>query len=274
MIMQDILSYEFMRNAVIAGIMASIVCGVVGPFVVTKRMVFISGGLSHAAFGGLGIAYWLGIKPLYGAIAFVVFNALILAEMEDDRTYRNDLIIGILWAVGVAVGVIFIYMTPGYAPDLMSFLFGNVLIVSHADLINTAVLVSIVTISVFLFFRGFVLIAFDEDYARAKQLPVKALNRGLIILTAVSIVTLIQVVGIILVIALLTIPVAIANEVSMNFKKIMFLSALLGIFICIVGLFLSYFSELPSGASIVLVGGASLGLVKSIKKLFITIRKV
>lgn len=274
MIMQDILSYEFMRNAIIACIMASIVCGVVGPFVVTKRMVFISGGLSHAAFGGLGIAYWLGIKPLYGAIAFVVFNALILAEMEDDRTYRNDLIIGILWAVGVAVGVIFIYMTPGYAPDLMSFLFGNVLIVSHADLINTAVLVSIVTISVFLFFRGFVLIAFDEDYARAKQLPVKALNRGLIILTAVSIVTLIQVVGIILVIALLTIPVAIANEVSMNFKKIMFLSALLGIFICIVGLFLSYFSELPSGASIVLVGGASLGLVKSIKKLFITIRKV
>jgi zinc transport system permease protein len=272
--MQDVLSYEFMRNAIIASIMASIVCGAVGPFIVTRRMVFVSGGLSHAAFGGLGIAYWLGIKPLYGAVAFVLFNALIIAEMENDRTYRNDIIIGILWAIGVAVGVIFIYMTPGYAPDLMSFLFGNVLIVSHADLVNTSVLVLIVIISVFVFFRGFVLIAFDEDYARAKQLPVKALNRGLIVLVAVSIVTLIQVVGIILVIALMTIPVAIANEVSMNFKRIMLLSALLGIFVCIIGLFLSYFFELPSGASIVIVGGIILGLVKSIKKLFVTFQNV
>jgi zinc transport system permease protein len=267
--MQDILSYEFMRNAIIAGIMASIVCGLVGPFIVTKRMVFISGGLSHAAFGGLGIAYWLGIKPLYGAVAFVLLNALIIAEMGNDRLHRNDLIIGILWAIGVALGIIFIYLTPGYAPDLMSFLFGNVLIVSSPDLINTSVLVLIVTIAVFIFFRGFVLIAFDEDYARAKQLPVKALNRGLLVLVAISIVTLIQVVGIILVLALLTIPVAIASEVSMNFKGIMFLSVLLGILICVVGLFLSYYSELPSGALIVLVGGVMLSLTKLIKGLFI-----
>jgi len=265
--MLNILSYEFMQNAILAGIMASIVCGLIGPFIVSKKMVFISGGLSHTAFGGLGIAYWSGINPLYGATAFVLLAAVLLGFLNEDRTDKNDLFIGVLWATGVAIGIVFIHITPGYAPDLTTFLFGNILTVPRSDILVSFILVMIVTLSVLIFFKGFVAIALDEEYAKARKLPVRALNIGLMLLTALSIVIMIQVVGIILVIALLTIPVAIANELSANFKQIMVISVLLGILICLAGLFVSYFIEFPSGASIVLVGGVLLGIVKGIKRL-------
>jgi zinc transport system permease protein len=265
--MTGILSYEFMQNAILAGILASIVCGVIGPFIVTRRMVFISGGLSHAAFGGLGIAYWMGIRPLYGALAFVLAAAVLIGRFEEKRLSRNDLFIGILWAVGMAIGIVFINITPGYAPDLMTFLFGNILTVPRTDMIIMFALVLIVCGAVTLFYNGFVTIALDEEYARARRLPVAALKMGLMILTALTIVTLIHVVGILLVIALLTIPVAVASELSRNFRRIMLLSAICGILICLSGLATSYFIELPSGASIILIGGILLALVKGIKRL-------
>ena len=264
--MSEILSYEFMQNAILVGIMASIVCGVIGPFIVTRRMVFISGGLSHTAFGGLGIAYWLGIRPLFGAMAIVLAAAVLIGRQEEKSLNRNDLFIGILWAVGVAIGIFFIHMTPGYAPDLMSFLFGNILTVPRADVLITLLLTLIVTGAVFVYYNGFVAIALDEEYARARRLPVAALKMGLMILTALSIVMLIQVVGILLVIALLTIPVAIASELVQNFRRIMLLSIFCGIFICLSGLMASYFIEFPSGASIILIGGALLGVVKGVKR--------
>ncbi|MDO8785405.1 MAG: metal ABC transporter permease [Syntrophales bacterium] len=260
----NILSYEFMQNAVLIAIMASVICGFIGPFIVAKRMVFISGGLSHTALGGLGIAYWLGVKPLYGATVFVLLAAGVIGNMEEKI---SDLFIGILWAVGVAIGIIFIHLTPGYTPDLMAFLFGNILMAPRTDVIITLILMFIVTLPVLIFYKGFVSVALDEEYARARQLPVKALNMGLISLVALSIVTLIQAVGIILVIALLTIPVAIAGEISINFKRIILLSIVFGIVICLSGLFLSYFLELPSGASIILIGGILLILIKGAKKL-------
>lgn len=265
--MNGILSYEFMRNAIMVGIMASIICGVIGPFIVARRMVFISGGLSHTAFGGLGIAYWLGIHPLFGAAAFVLISAVLIARMKEKKLHRNDLFIGILWAVGVAIGIIFIHMTPGYAPDLMTFLFGNILTVPRMDVLITLFLVLFVTAAVLIFYRGFVAIALDEEYAQAKRLPVASLKMGLMVLIAISIVTLIQVVGILLVIALLTIPVAVASELSGNFRRIMLLSVLCGIVTCLAGLLISYFIEFPSGASIILIGGALLGLVKGVKRI-------
>lgn len=265
--MSGILSYEFMQNAIMIGIMASIVCGVIGPFVVARRMVFISGGLSHTAFGGLGIAYWLGIHPLFGATAFVLASAVLIARMEEKKLKQNDLFIGILWAVGVAIGIIFIHLTPGYAPDLMTFLFGNILTVPRTDVLITLLLVLIVTVAVLAFYRGFVAIALDEEYAKARRLPVASLKMGLMILIAISIVILIQVVGILLVIALLTIPVAVASELSGNFHRIMFLSVLCGIVTCLAGLLISYFIAFPSGASIILIGGALLGLVKGVKRI-------
>lgn len=266
--MSAILSYEFMQNAILAGILASVICGVIGPFIVARRMVFISGGLSHTAFGGLGIAYWLGIHPLFGATAFVLASAVLIARVEEKKLNQNDLFIGIVWAVGVAIGIIFIHMTPGYAPDLMAFLFGNILTVPRLDVLITLALVLIVTAAVLTFYRGFVAIALDAEYAQARRLPVASLKMGLMLLTALSIVTLIQVVGILLVIALLTIPVAVASELSGHFRRIMFLSILCGTVICLTGLLVSYFIELPSGASIILIGGALLGLVKGLKRIF------
>lgn len=266
--MSEVLSYGFIQHAILVGIMASVVCGVIGPFIVARRMVFISGGLSHTAFGGLGIAYWLGIHPLFGATAFVLAAAVLIARINEKNLNQNDLAIGILWAVGVAIGIIFIHLTPGYAPDLMTFLFGNILTVSPGDLLVTLMLVLTVTAAVVVLYRGFVAVALDEEYAKTRRLPVASLKMGLMVLTALSIVTLIQVVGILLVIALLTIPVATASELTRDFRRIMLLSILCGITTCLAGLLVSYIAELPSGAAIILCGGVQLGLVRIGNRLF------
>lgn len=263
--MPGILTYDFIQNAIMAGLLASIVCGLIGPFIVARQMVFVSGGLSHAAFGGLGIAYFMGVNPIYGATAFVLLAAAGLG-ISEGKTQKSDLLIGILWAVGMAIGIIFIHLTPGYAPNLITFLFGNILTVPRSDIFIMSMLVLLVTVSFLIFYKGLVSIAFDEEYAKARKLPVRYLNIGLLLLTGLSIIILIQVVGIILVIALLTIPVAIAEELSMKFERIMIISILLGILICWAGLFLSYFMEFPSGASIILVGAILLGLVKITKR--------
>ena len=261
----DFLGYDFMQNALLAGLFASIVCGIIGPFIVAKRMVFISDGLCHTAFGGLGIAYWLGINPLYGAFVFALSASIIIGAVEEKRLYRNDLLIGIIWAIGMAVGIAFIYITPGFAPDLMTFLFGNILTVSRTSIYIFFILVIIVATAVFIFFQGFVSITLDEAYAISRRLPVRSLNIGLMILVALSIVMLIQIVGIILVIALLTIPVAIGNELSDHFKKIILISIISGMVICLGGLIISYNIEFPSGPAIILIGGGLLGGVKAFK---------
>ncbi len=258
----DFLNYDFMQNALLAGLFASIVCGIIGPFIVAKRMVFISDGLSHTAFGGLGIAYWLGVNPLYGAVVFAVAASVVIGAFEEKRFYRNDLLIGIIWALGMAVGIAFIYVTPGFAPDLMMFLFGNILTVARLSIYIFSILVVVVALSVLVFYRGFVSITLDEEFALTRGIPVRALNIGLMVLVALSIVMLIQVVGIILVIALLTIPVAIGSELSTHFRKIIFISITAGVLICFGGLIVSYNAEFPSGPSIILIGGALLGLTK------------
>ena len=269
----EILKYEFVQNALLASLLASIVCGLIGPFIVTKRLASISGGLSHTAFAGLGMAYWLGINPLYGASVVVILASLYIGYSEERKIDRNDLLIGILWAAGVAVGLIFISLTPGFVPDLMSFLFGNILTVPDSDLKIASGLCLIVFLSVMIFYQGFVAIALDEEYALARRLPVRVLKMGLMVLIALSIVILIQVVGIILVIALLTIPVAVASELSQKFHNIMIYSILIGVFSCVAGLIISYWQELPSGASIILTGVLLLTLVKTTKKLALHLRR-
>jgi len=269
----EILKYEFVQNALLASLLASIVCGLIGPFIVTKRLASISGGLSHTAFAGLGMAYWLGINPLYGASVVVILASLYIGYNEERKIDRNDLLIGILWAAGVAVGLIFISLTPGFVPDLMSFLFGNILTVPDSDLKIASGLCLIVFLSVMIFYRGFVAIALDEEHALARRLPVRVLKMGLMVFIALSIVILIQVVGIILVIALLTIPVAIASELSQKFRNIMIYSILIGVFSCVAGLIISYWRELPSGASIILTAVLLLTLVKTTKKLALYLRR-
>lgn len=254
----DALGYDFMRHAVIAGVLASALCGVVGTFVVTKRLTFISGGLSHAAFGGLGLCFFLGVNPIVGAVAVSLASALLLGAIDPERARSHDAAIGVLWAAGVAVGIVFIYKTPGYAPNLMTYLFGNILMVTPADVRMTLVLSLAVFLVVALFYKSLVAVAFDEVFAAVQGLPVRLLLTLLLVLVALTVVVLIQVVGILLVIALLTIPPVASLMLFKDLRSVLVGSVVLGEAMTLAGLAVSYYEDLPSGPAIVLLGTALL----------------
>lgn len=266
----EILHYEFMQHAFIAGLLASFSCGIIGTFVVVKRMVFISGGIAHTAFGGIGIGYFAGVDPIFGALAFTVASALGMGALVRRTKLAADTAIGIFWAVGMAIGILFISLSPGYAPDLFGYLFGNVLTVPASDLILMAILDSIIITSVILLYSEYTAISFDEEFSEVMGLPVERLYFSLLCLIALTVVLLIRIVGIILIIALLTIPAAMARRFTDDLKKMMIISVGLGISFTFGGLWLSYFVDLPSGATIILVSGvsflASLGIQKACKK--------
>ncbi len=242
-----------MRNALIAGVLASIACGIVGSYVVVKRIVFISGGVSHAAFGGIGLGYFLGINPILGATAFVLLSALGMG-LISTKTKREDTTIGILWATGMAIGIIFIGLSRGYAPDLFSYLFGNILTVPYSDLLLMLLLNLVIISGVYLSYNELLAVSFDEEHARAIGVPVDRINLLLLCLVALTVILLIRVVGIILVIALLTIPAATANLLVQNsLRKMMLLSIVFGVFYTMGGLILSYIFDIASGATIILL---------------------
>lgn len=257
----ELLSHEFLRNAVYAGVLASVLCGIIGTFVVVKRLVFLGGGISHAAFGGLGLCHFLGLPPLAGAAAVAVGSALVLGTAGRERARAHDATIGILWAVGMAVGIVFIHETPGYAPNLITYLFGNILMVGPADVLLTFGLVVVLLALVSLFFKEFVALAFDEEFAAVQGVPVRPAMTLLLVLTALALVFLIQLVGIILVMALLTIPPVLSLMVVRSFLPAMVLSTLVGSLMTLGGLALSYVYDLPSGPAIVLLGVAMMGAV-------------
>ncbi len=255
--MIELLQFEFMRNALMAGILASVVCGIIGPYVVVNRIVFVSGGISHAAFGGIGLGYLLGVNPIWGALFFSLASALSIGGVSRWTGLRQDTAIGILWAIGMALGVIFIGLAPGYAPDLFGYLFGNILTVPFSDIIVMLVLCLIIIVMVSLLYKEFLAFSFDEEFATVVGVPVGQLYLLLLCLIALTVVVLIRIVGIILVIALLTIPAAISARFTHNLKKMMELSILLGIVFTFAGLWLSAALNLASGATIILVSGTS-----------------
>ncbi len=255
--MLELLQHEFMRNALIAGVLASIACGIVGSYVVAKRIVFISGGISHTAFGGIGLGYFLGFNPIWGATLFSILAALVMGVVSLTTRQREDTIIGILWAMGMAIGIIFIGLTPGYAPDLMSYLFGNILTVPFSDIILVLILDLVIIAVVEIFFKEFLAITFDEEFAAISGLNVTLFYLLLLGLIALTVVILIPVVGIILVIALLTIPAAISSQFTVRLHTMMLLSSILGIVFITAGLFLSYVLDLASGATIILSAGTT-----------------
>ena len=257
----ELLSYDFLRNAVVAGLLASVLCGVVGTFVVVKRLVFLAGGVAHAAFGGLGFCYFLGVDPRLGAVGAAVISALALANPGTGRGRSHDARIGILWAVGMALGVVFIYKLPGYAPNLMAYLFGNILTVRESDVLLTLGVTLVVAVLVALYFKESVALAFDEEFAAVQGVPVRAARIVLMLLTALSVVFLLQLVGIVLVIALLTIPPVIALRFARSFGAVVGLSIAIGVVMTQGGLALSYLYDLPSGPAIVLLGAALLVVV-------------
>jgi len=261
----ELFQYNFFLNAVAAALLAGISCGIAGTYIVSRRKVFISGGITHASFGGIGLAYFLGLPPLLGAAFFAVFAAFGIQFLSHKAEIREDSSIAIWWSLGMALGIIFIYMTPGYVPNLMSYLFGSILTVSAPELWLMLALTIVLAGFFILFFRPILYISFDENFARTTGIPVNLFNYLLLALVALTIVLNIRVVGIILILSLLTIPQATANLFTRSFKKMIFMSTAIAFLGAFSGLMFSYFADIPSGAAIIFTLVIVFGIVKLLK---------
>jgi len=244
---------DFMRNALLAGLLTSIACGVIGTLVVVNRIVFISGGIAHAAYGGIGLAFFFRFPPLAGAAGFALLVAMIMSAVTLRNKKRADTVIGVLWAVGMALGVVLVDLTSGYNADLMSYLFGSILAVPRSDLLMMAVIDAGVIVAVLVLYNSFLAMSFDEEFAKAMGVRVGMLYYVLLGMIALSVIMLIRLVGLILVIALLTIPPYIAEKFCRSLKEMMIVSVVLNCLFSLLGLWLSYSFNLTSGAAIILV---------------------
>jgi len=263
-LLSAILEYAFMRNALIAGLLAAVACGVVGSFVVARRITYVAGGIAHSVLGGMGIAgyliavhNWDAITPLYGAIAAALLAAVVIGWVTLRARQREDTIIGAVWAVGMATGILFISQTPGYNQELMSYLFGNILMVSDSDLSVLLGLDLLIVALTLLLYNRFLAVCFDAEFARVRGIRVEVYYILLLCLAALTVVVLVTVVGVVLVIALLTLPAAVAGLFSRTFRQMMIGAVAFCVFFIIAGLAVSYETNFPAGATIVLLAGAS-----------------
>jgi zinc transport system permease protein len=245
--------FEFMRNAVLAAIMASAICGVIGTLVVVNRIVFLAGGIAHAAYGGIGLAFFLGLPYLVGIFGFSILASMVMAAITLKEKNRADTFIGVVWAVGMALGVILLDIKEGYNVDLMSYLFGSILTVPSSELYVMAGLSLFIVIIVGFYYHDFLAMSYDQEFAQLRGVSVKPLYFLLIGMIALSVVMVIKVVGLILIIALLTIPPFIAERYTNSLLQMMLLSGLLSIIFSLAGLWLSYKLNLTSGATIIMV---------------------
>jgi zinc transport system permease protein len=254
--------HAFLRNALLAGLLVSVACGSVGTYVVVRRMTYMAGGIAHSVLGGIGAAVylerahgWTFLTPMQGALAAALLAALVIGAVSVRARERIDTAIGAVWAIGMAAGVLFLARTPGYAQDLMSYLFGNILLVSTGDIITIAVMDALVLLVVLAFRDRFFAISFDEEYSRARGVNVAFYHLALLMLVALTVVLLVTVVGVVLVIALLTIPAAIAGRMSGRIFRMMGLAVVVSAALTTGGLALSYHYDAPTGAVIVILAG-------------------
>ena len=254
------LQFEFMQHALLAGFLVSFAAGIIGSLIVVNRMVFLAGGIAHTSYGGIGLAVYFGLPIFLGASVFAVGAALIIAILTFKNRHRMDTFIGLIWAVGMAVGVILVDLTPGYNVDLMSYLFGSILAVSSEDLYFMAALLGLILLVVTFRYRDILAVSYDSEYAALRGVNVKFFYTLILVLSALSVVIAIKVVGLILVIAMLTIPVYIAEKLSSSLFSMMFLSGTIATLFTLVGLWISYAYDLTSGASIIIVSALSLGV--------------
>ena len=243
----DILEYSFFQNALIGSLLASVLCGFIGTYIVTRRLVFISGGITHASFGGIGLGVFLGINPILSAMVFSVLSAFGVQWMSRRGDVREDSAIAVFWTFGMSLGIICCFLSPGFMPDLPSFLFGSILTIGQTDLWLLAALLVVVAIVFALLYRTILSVAFDVNFARSQRLPVAFIEYLMMALIALTMV------GIVLSISLLTIPQMSANVLTHNFKRMIAWSIVIGWVDCLMGLGLSYALNVPSGASIIFV---------------------
>ncbi|MCG8618553.1 MAG: metal ABC transporter permease [Desulfobacterales bacterium] len=251
----DILQFEFMQNAIAAGLLTAVICGIMGSLVVVNRIVFLSGGIAHAAYGGIGLAFYFKWPVMLGTMGFSLAASMLMAAVTLKARHRADTIIGVIWALGMAFGIILVDLTPGYNVDLMSYLFGSILTVPRSDLLIMAGMgVFIIGLTAF-YYKEILAVSYDEEFARIRGVPVTRIYFGLIAMLGLTVVMVIQVVGLIMVIALMTIPPFIMEKYAKSLAGMMVGAAILGAVFTICGLWLSYEYDLTSGAAIIMVAG-------------------
>lgn len=255
-------TYGFLREALVAAVLSGIACGIVGTYVVARRMVFLCGGITHASFGGIGIAYHFGLNPIGGALIFAILSALGIEWAGSKGKMREDSAIGIVWSVGMAVGLLFIFSTPGYAPNLMSFLFGDILTVNSSNIAALAVLVGVLLLIMGRFSRPLVYSAFDREFAKSQGVRADAILSAMTVLTSVAIVLSIRIVGIVLLISLLTIPVVIASCFTKSYNSIALWAALFAVVGNIFGIYVAWKLDFPVGATTIILLAIALFVVK------------
>jgi zinc transport system permease protein len=268
----DLPRYPFLQYALLAGILASVACGIIGTYIVVRRISYIADGIAHTVLGGMGAAlyfqkvyHWQGVMPLHGALVTAVVAAIIIGLVSLWAKQREDTIISALWAVGMAIGIVFISRTPGYSEDLMGYLFGNILMVSSSDLWMLAGLDAIIVVLGLLFYNQFVAVCFDDEFARLRGVRVELFYLLLLCLAALTVVVLSTVVGIVMVIALLTLPIGIAGLFSTTMWRMMLISSILCAVFTTSGLALSYAPDYPAGATTIILAGAAYLVATTIK---------
>ncbi len=249
-----IVEYQFIRYAVFASILTSLISGVIGVIIVEKRLMMMTGGIAHTSYGGVGLGYLLGFEPIFGAFAFAAMAALGIGFINNKMTSIKDVMIAMFWSLGMALGILFIYLTPGYPPDLSSYLFGSILAVTTANLVTMIVITVIVLFVIIGYFNDWKAHLFDQEFMFIKGRKTKIMDQILMLLIALSVVVIIRAVGIILVIALLSIPAATAAMLTSKLHMRMLFAFLIGLFITLSGLVVSYITSLSSGAVIVVIG--------------------
>lgn len=263
----DLFTFTFFRNAVSAAVLTSVIAGIVGSYIVAKRTVFISGGITHASFGGMGIAYYMGWPPFLGAAVFAVLSALGIEWSSNKAGLREDSSIAVLWSLGMAVGILFVFLTPGYTPNLMGFLFGDILTVQQIDLYLLGGMVLLISILTVIFYESVLSIAFDPEFAKVSSLPVQTIKYLSGVIIAISIVLSIKVMGIILVLSLFTIPASAANLFADSLSRVMKLAVIICITGSVSGLLIACYFDLPSGAAIIFTLTSQYALLKLVQYL-------
>lgn len=264
--MLEVLQYDFIQNALIAGILISIAAGIIGSLVVVNKITFLTGGIAHSSYGGIGLAIYLGIPVLFGATIFAVLTAIIIAIITIKNRNRIDSIIGMMWASGMAIGIVFVDLTPGYNVDLMSYLFGSIIAVSKDDILYMSFLdLFIISVIVF-FYKEILAVSYDSEFASLRGINVKFFYTLILILAGLCVVAAIKAVGLILVIALLTIPTYLAESFASRLSSMMIISSILATIFTILGLVVSYMYDISSGASIIIVAVVILAIVKIFKR--------
>ena len=263
--MLEVLQYDFIQNALIAGVLISIAAGIIGSLVVVNKITFLTGWIAHSSYGGIGLAIYLGLPVLFGSTVFAVLTAVIIAIITLNNRNRIDAIIGMMWASGMAIGIIFVDLTPGYNVDLMSYLFGSIIAVSNDDLIYMTALDIFIVSTVVFFYKQILAVSYDSEFATLRGINVKFFYTLILILAALCAVAAIKAVGLILVIALLTIPTYLAESFASRLSTMMVISSILATIFTILGLVVSYIYDISSGASIIIVAVVILAFVKLLK---------